>query len=435
MSKALYNILSVAALGVIFILPTIAPLCHAQIVDVNLETEGTGPSIKAAVMDAITLAVSQVNGMEIATQTSHGLKEISVQFKNETSYFASDSFRQQVETATRGAVKNFRVLQAQQDPSRENLWVANVSSTISKYQVSDQIKRLRMAVAPFRIAASNSDIKSASKFESVFGQELVGYLTQTRKFAILDRSHFKEQSAELELIKGEGFSIAEIARIGNRVGTDYLIVGTINDFKETRWTQRMRTTGKEFNQQRLDLQLAYRIVDVATGQVKVADTYRFADESQGSGADHIAIARKAADSIGEKILNAIYPIVIASVRGSTVYLSQGGNSLKPGQRMEVIKLGVPVIDPYTKEALGREESRVGEIEVTDVQAKLSQAVLIKSAVDFASDFAPGDYIVRPSVAAKIEKVQAVAPASQTVKPASQPTKPTTKSAKISENEW
>jgi curli biogenesis system outer membrane secretion channel CsgG len=435
MSKLFCNAICAPTLAFLFTLLTFVSVGRTQVVDVNLETEGTGPTIKAAVMDAVTLAISQVNGMEIATQSSHDLKEMSAQFKDEKSYFASDSFRQQVETATKGTVKNFRILRAKQDPARGNLWVAHVSSTISKYQVSDQVKRLRMAVVPFRIAPSNSDIKSASKFESMFGQELVGYLTQTRKFAILDRNHFKEQNAELELIKGEGFPIAEMARIGNRVGTDYLIVGTVNDFKETRWTQRMQTSGKEFNLQRLDLQLAYRIVDVATGQIKFADTYRFADEGQGGGVDHMAIARKAADSVGEKILNAIYPIVIASVRGSTVYLSQGGNALKPGQRLDVIKLGAPVIDPYTKEALGREESRVGEIEVTDVQAKLSQAMLVKSAVDFASDFAPGDYIVRPSAAPKIAKASAVAPTAPTAKPASQSSKPAGKSAKSNDDEW
>ena len=404
--------------------------CLAGVVDVNLETEGTGTSLKAAVDDALTAAVSQVNGMEIATQTVHAVAEASVQSKDDQAYFASDAFRQQVQTATKGIVKNFRILHAQQNPALGNLWVAKVSTTIAKYQTSEQIKRLRMAVVPFRIAPASSDPKNASKFESMFGQELVSYLSQTRKFAILDRNHFKEQNAELELIKGDGFSLAEMARLGNQIGTDYLIVGTVNDFKETRWTQRMQSRGKEFNLQRLDLQLAYRIIDVATGQIKFADTYRYGDESQGSSADHMAIARKAANSIGDKIINAIYPIVVASVRDKTAYLAQGGNTLRVGQKLDVIKLGAPITDPYTKESLGREETRVGESEVTDVQAKLAQAVIVKSTVDIAADFAAGNYIVRPSAAPKNPQPPAVSSA---------PVKPVKKdlnaAAKSNDDEW
>jgi curli biogenesis system outer membrane secretion channel CsgG len=428
MKTTLFRTLTAAAiltLNTLFV-----PMCLAGVVDVNLETEGTGTSLKAAVNDALTAAVSQVNGMEIATQTVHAVAEASVQSKDNQAYFASDAFRQQVQTASKGIVKNFRVLHAQQNSALGNLWVARVSATIAKYQASEQIKRLRMAVVPFRIAPASTDPKNASKFESMFGQELVSYLTQTRKFAILDRNHFKEQKAEFDMIKGDGFSLAEMARIGNQVGTDYLIVGTVNDFKETRWTQRMQSTGKEFNLQRLDLQLAYRIIDVATGQIKFSDTYRYGEESQGSGFDHMAIARKAANSIGEKIINAIYPIVVASVREKTAYLSQGGNTLRVGQRLDVIKLGAPITDPYTKESLGREETRVGEIEVTDVQAKLAQAVIVKSTVDIAADFAAGNYIVRPSVVAQKPQPPAVSSA-----PAKPVKKDPNAAAKSNDDEW
>jgi hypothetical protein len=378
----------------------------------------------------LTQAVSQVNGMEIAYQSIHAVAEASVRSKDDQAYFASEAFLQHVQTATKGIVKNFRILNTQRDPTMGNLWVVKVSTTIAKYQASDQIKRLRMAVVPFQITPTGSDPKNASKFESVFGQELVSYLTQTRKFAILDRNHFKEQNAELDMIKGDGFYTAEMARIGNRVGTDYLIVGTVNDFKETRWTQRMQSTRKEFNLRRLDLQLSYRIIDVATGQIKFADTYRYGEESQGGSTDHMMLARKAADSIGEKIINAIYPIVIAAVRDKAVYLSQGGNTLKVGQRLDVVKLGAPITDPYTKESLGREETRVGEIEVTDVQAKLAQAVFIKSSIDMATGFEVGNYIVRPSVAGK--KPAAPSVSSAQTKPANKPVKA---AAKSNDDEW
>jgi galactitol-specific phosphotransferase system IIB component len=112
--------------------------------------------------------------------------------------------------------------------------------------------------------------------------------------------------------------------------------------------------------------------------------------------------------VGQKIINAIYPIVVSSVRGKTVYLAQGGNTLKVGQKMELIKYGEPILDPYTNESLGKEEIQVGMVRVTKVQAKLAQAKIITSSIDLAAEFSPKSFIVRPVKETKqsVEKHQA-----------------------------
>jgi galactitol-specific phosphotransferase system IIB component len=205
----------------------------------------------------------------------------------------------------------------------------------------------------------------------------------------------KEQNLELNLIQESNFAVEEMARLGNKLGTDYIIVGTVDDVIDKRWTQTMKTTGKKFTMYKFGAQISFRIIDVATGQVKFSDTYSQSRKSQGKGADYMAYARKAADAVGQKIINAIYPIVVASVRGKTVYLAQGGNTLKAGQKMELIQYGEPIIDPYTKESLGKEEIQIGMVRVTDVQAKLARAEIITSSIDLAAEFAPKSFIVRP----------------------------------------
>jgi TolB-like protein len=370
-------------------------VCFAHLNYVTVESRGTGSSAKAAVYDAITEALGQVNGMQIASQTSHAIAELSVATKDGEDYFASEAFKQQVQTATKGIIKNYHVISLGPDPDDNNLWNAHIQATIAKYKVSKQTQRLRMALVPFRINPNVSDSNKAAKFEQLFAQALVSYLTQTRKFAILDREFMKEQNLELNLIQGSNFAVEEMARLGNQLGTDYIIVGAIDDVVDKRWTQTMETTGKKFAMHQFGSQISYQIIDVATGQVLFSDMYDRSDKSRGKGPKYTALARNAADSVGQKIINAIYPIVVTSVRGKTVYLAQGGGTIKADQKMELIKYGDLIIDPYTKESLGREEIQIGMIRITKVQSKMAQAKIITSSIDLAAEFALKSFIVRP----------------------------------------
>jgi curli biogenesis system outer membrane secretion channel CsgG len=394
MMKKLYRLCMVLILA-LAVGTALPDMCFARLSYVTVESKGTGSSAKAAIYDAITQAIGQVNGMQIASKTTHAIAEASVENKEDEAYFATEAFGQQIQAATKGAIKNYNVLSLDQNAAMNNLWFADIEVTIAKFKVSKQAARLRMALVPFRINPHVSSEKKAAKLEQLFAQALVSYLTQTRKFAILDREFMQEQNVELNLIKESNFAVEEMARLGNKLGTDYIIVGTVDDVIDKRWTQTMKTTGKEFSMYKFGAQLSYRIIDVATGQVKFSDTYNQSRKSQGKGADYMAFARKAADAIGQKIINAIYPVVVASVRGKTVYLAQGGNTLKPGQKMELIQYGELIIDPYTKESLGKEEIQIGMVRVTDVQAKLARAEIITSSIDLAAEFAPKSFIVRP----------------------------------------
>jgi len=374
---------------------TMPALCDARLTYVTVESEGSGSSAKAAVYDAITQALGRVNGMEIASETTHEIAEASKETKEDETYFASEEFNKKIRSATKGTIKNYSVLSLGQNPDMNNIWIASIEVTIAKYKVSKQVQRLRMALVPFRINPHVSSAKKAAKFEQLFAQALVSYLTQTRKFAILDREFMQEQNMELDLIQGENFSVDEMARLGNKLGTDYIIVGSVDDVIDKRWTQTMKTTGKKFAMHKFGAQISFRIIDVATGQVKFSDMYNHGRQSQGKQVDYMDFASKAADSVGQKIINAIYPIVVSSVRGKTVYLAQGGNTLKVGQKMELIKYGEPILDPYTNESLGREEIEIGIIQVTKVQAKVAQAKIITSSIDLAAEFSPKSFIARP----------------------------------------
>ena len=85
--------------------------------------------------------------------------------------------------------------------------------------------------------------------------------------------------------------------------------------------------------------------------------------------------------IGETILNAIFPILVESIKGNVVILGQGGESVSRGQQMQLILRGDKIMDSYTKESLGRSEEVIGMIKITSVTPKQAYGNIINTTKD------------------------------------------------------
>ena len=59
-------------------------------------------------------------------------------------------------------------------------------------------------------------------------------------------------------------------------------------------------------------------------------------------------------------------------------------------------MGKELIDPYTKESLGREEIEVAVIQINNVKPKTSDAKILESLIDLSQSIANDDsFIIRP----------------------------------------
>jgi curli biogenesis system outer membrane secretion channel CsgG len=365
---------------------------HAQVGVIEVKSEGNGPTKNDAILDAIVSAISQVNGADIAAQTAVTVREQSKQTSEGDDYVNSEDFKRKVATTTNGIVQSWSLLSASQDASLNNIWLATVDIKISKYKSSDQLKRLRMALVPFRIGEELKNKASAESFGRTFTEQLQNYLTDSRRFAMLDREFLGEQNAELKLIRNGGAKTEELARLGNRAGTDYLIVGVIEKAYSQSTTRTLQTTGQKVVTVESGGGINYRIIDVATTQVKFSDGATFSE----NGGDADDAAKQLANIVGERIVNSIYPIRIISISGDSVTLGQGGSTVRKGQKYKIVKLGNKLIDPYTKEIIGREEKEIGELVIQEVQSKISNAKIISTTVDLNKEFSETDFIVRPN---------------------------------------
>ncbi|MFT7492323.1 MAG: hypothetical protein ACI80S_001923, partial [Pseudohongiellaceae bacterium] len=73
------------------------------------------------------------------------------------------------------------------------------------------------------------------------------------------------------------------------------------------------------------------------------------------------------------LVQRIYPIRVVDVSGDQIVLNAGGNSLTQGMILDVFKEGKKIVDPYTGESLGKTEKKVGEVQVTRVNSKVTYA--------------------------------------------------------------
>ncbi|MDA9171453.1 CsgG/HfaB family protein [Alphaproteobacteria bacterium] len=364
---------------------------NAKLNTVEVNTEGTGATKQLAILDGMKNAITQVNGAVVGAKTSMSISETSKSQDQNSSYESSERFKQDIKTATKGVVQGFDIVSVSQNPDLGNLYEISMVVKVAKFKKSKQLKRLRMAVSNFYLSNDLSKSKTANKFTVNLQDKIIDLLTQTRKFAMLDRQFLKDQQKELNFINSPDVPTEEMAKFGNNAGTDYIITGVLKDLKKKITTKKMQTTGKVFKNTKYSAELNYRIIDVATTQVKFSDTTNITISSGSIKKLRNLVANKTA----ETILNSIYPIRVIDINNNSLTLGQGGKSIKKNAEYNLVKIGERMIDPYTKESLGRKEQIIGKVKITDVQSKMSTAKLIKSKVKNIEELLKYDYIVRP----------------------------------------
>lgn len=271
---------------------------------------------------------------------------------------------------TKGLVKSWKII-SESYSSLSDKWTVEVEITIEKnveFKLSKETERKRIAISPFRTVNPN--------FSKFFEESLNSYLAQLGKFAIFDRKYTQEQASELKKYEGSGFRRGEVSRTGNMLGVDYIVVGNIAEFKEKSINSiKLKTISNPFTKKKIFVDISYRVIDVATGQIKYSG-YIAKDFLKDKNYSIINFSRKIAELIGRKIANSIYPIAVVQVDEDKVVLAQGGDTVSVTDQFNLIQYGQELFDPYTNESLGFSENNIGTIEVVDVQNKLSTAKIL-----------------------------------------------------------
>ena len=324
---------------------------------------GYGATENEAVQDALIEALGQIKGKQIDAEK---LSETKRLIKNNKEDLTKSS-NKKISEATSGIISSYKILKMKK--TDEGLFKTKIKATIAVYEKSKQLDRRRLAVLPFSI---NNNIYNdeSNSFIISWQKDLEEGLTQTRRFAMIDKSYEYDSNKELSSYQNKQYDINEVARLGNKAGVDYMVIGTLENLAN----KNVSVGGKDVKLR--EVSIALRIIDIASGQIKFAKT--------------VAQPKKTV----RDILFAIYPIAVVAANKKNVTLNSGGDFLKKGSMYKVVKLGKELIDPYTKEKLGREEIDIGEIKLTEINAKTSKAKIIKGNEDIAKGFSDG-LIIRP----------------------------------------
>ena len=349
----------------------------AEVKYITLNVSASGNTEEIAINNALIESLSQVNGSKIEGSVTIKEFENVKQSNSSQDYFYSENYSKDISKFTKGIIENYQIIDS--DNGNFGEWNVEVSVTIAKYALSNQTKRKRIAVLPFRITDTRSLEVQNKKIDKrrvlgLLNQSLVTYFTQSRKFFVADRDFVDELYIERDFLKNEEVPLAEISKLGNDLGVDLILVGVIEDFNTKSIKKKFESLNKTFVSTKGIVEISYRVIDVATRQIKYANLYLSDSGTDNINADTQMIL-DAVSKIGNDILFAIYPLRVEKIEGETIYLGQGGTQINVGDKFGVFRLGDEINDSYTGESLGQIEERIGTAIITSRTSKISSAKL------------------------------------------------------------
>lgn len=356
---------------------------HAKVVSVDVT--GYGLSYKLAVIEGLKEAIAQVSGINISSVDTTALSSIVSEESDNDETQTKQSFSKETQsgivTQINGYVSGYQVIS--QDKDDDGTFEVQMVVDIEKYEVPGiENNRRGVAVLGFKandVACLGSNLSADVQIEGIT-DALVNAFTATRKFSVLDRDNEDVYNLEKSLVLSVDAQRSEVAKLGQVKGTDYIVTGTVKSLNISSSRKTISISGDSFTTYSASAEIDFRLLAFATRQVKFSSSVRVSlNNAEIAGkkcADILsALMKKAAFQIVDKCLENIYPPLVVSVNQGKVFLNIGGDSIKKGSVYAVYSLGEKIIDPYTGESLGAEESQIATLKISEVKPKYSVGVL------------------------------------------------------------
>lgn len=240
----------------------------AALKEVVKEASGSGSTQHQAISEALLIAVQSVNGATVSPRADiEETVNMSVS-NNQWKYSGKVSPVFSVDNVGSGSVTKFQVLSV--SGSKDN-YRAKVRAHVLQFQSSVQDQHLRrIAVLPFQFAERNNRsnaTNSAGEFSDELADVLGNYLAQSGQLSLLDRHYIEEMQYENAFLQWDG-APSEMARIGQKVGADFLLVGRINSLSAANSNQMYGlNAGSE------QVRLTWRVIEANTSKVVASGTF------------------------------------------------------------------------------------------------------------------------------------------------------------------
>lgn len=351
---------------------------------VEVTTKGTGSSASEAMSEAMKLAILEVNGAVVDTATLTMKFGLDVTDGQDTASLRGSAFADLVAQRSGGVIQSLKVVDIKEPGMLSKFFEVTIKASIAKFQQSKELERIRIVVATPRFDSASVPMgdqsASTSDVAETIRQRLTDALTQTGRFAVLDRETNPELERELGMISDGSAPSEELSKLGQAVSADVLLTTRITRFAYDRHARTLRTSGRELVSYDGGWSATHSLVNVATRQVTASGTLAgeapsVAPTTMSSGVDSGRVMQDMVDAmikgIVASVMSKTFPVSIVARDGADVVLSQGGQALTEGARYRVNRLGKELKDPQTGQSLGRVESPCCELVVTRVAENLS----------------------------------------------------------------
>lgn len=329
--------------------------------------EGYGSSYEEAVNKALADAISKMYGGKLAV----GSKLSTDYTKTNDKQQLQKSYNEEIARISGGTFDSYEVISnSKQGDEHKVVVLIKKTTTTKKHKAPGQSASNRRSITVFN-ATPDVDKRGIG---NNLQQQIITDLLQSRKFNVLERDTPGYYEMEKSLIKSGNAASDEVYKLKNVLATDYILLFSISDINGG--AKKSNLTGK--TKIEAEIKVDYRVLLFATRQIKFSNTLvmKTTIKDNSITAD-TALIEQIAGRISSDILNAIYPLKVASVENGEVVFSQ---TLNQGDAYECFTLGKAIKDSYTKETTGRVETKSGDIEVVRSTPKLSYAKITSGSV-------------------------------------------------------
>ena len=390
----------------------------------TVTVSAAGLSYEEALNNAFAEAIAMVNGKNIQTKTiiqvlsGDPLSKEIAQDKKQVGFLAdllsqfnkpekkekpkeekknsdkveySQNYLKEIIDETKGGIKSYEIIKKDTD---KNGWHnVKLKAEVAFFDLPKEAMRVRMAIFPFKLYDVEGD---KSRFNRLIDQNINDYFVQTKKFTMLDRTYIEEVAKEQNTILDGKTPAVEMAKIGNEISADFILVGSVENFNITEKVKKILSSDMEIKKKEASIYMSYRLLDVATKQISYSNTIEYKlTLTENSKKPDIEIISKTSKILGEEILFSIYPVLVEKIVNGEIYLGQGGNQFQKSDQYELFEKGEKIIDSYTNEVIGNVETSLGLVEITSVSTGYSKGKMLSKENNLPDDVSNGSYLVRP----------------------------------------
>lgn len=360
---------------------------QAQVVEATERATATGTSKRQAIEAAVVQATGQAFGMTVnaVTSTSDSTTITGGETAGSSKFLTkvNDQVQQKIKSSTNNPITGYSVDSLKQLPN--SLWEATVTIKYAKFKAIGQKSDRRSMVV----------ISNEQKYKELLISDFSKALVGSRRFDVLNRENQQLFEKEKAFITGGDAAKAEVARLGQATGADYLVIvnlqglNVVNDRRE-----KIQMTGETLISSAASGTVSVEVIEFASRKVKWTGSEKFSASYSGatsvSNGNLSTLVSGASEKLVNQLVATIYPIEVVKVLSKNMaVINRGSTSVKEGQKLTIYLKGEELTDKQSGESLGALEIKLGKGKVVETNPKYSTVKLE------SGEFDPNaSYIVR-----------------------------------------